>query len=218
MNIYPIIKNPSLVCGYDSLGGGCIINHLHFEFLMLDDFGNELNYLPIENRTCLSLFETQLKHKNETEISMFDGTSVLKVGKISEPFNCWKIECIVGQGGNDISEFENSYQNSVGHLTNLILSKLIDEEIPHNLIITNQGTTFYLVPRKFEDKKQEFNTCWNDLAGLVTCKEEKIFLEATQEKVDEFFKKEVSIEDEKFDEITKKIIEQVDSVYEMKKY
>ena len=72
MNIYPIVKNPSLICGYNSLGGGCIINHLHFEFLMLDDFENEINNLPIENRKTNLLFETQLKYKNEKEISMFD--------------------------------------------------------------------------------------------------------------------------------------------------
>ena len=47
MNIYPIVKNPTLICGYNSLGGGCIINHLHFEFFMLDDFGGEIPCLPI---------------------------------------------------------------------------------------------------------------------------------------------------------------------------
>ena len=59
LNIYQIIKNPSLICGYDSLGGGCEINHLHFEFFMLDDFNNEISNLPIENFDNKLLFETQ---------------------------------------------------------------------------------------------------------------------------------------------------------------
>ena len=88
MNIFPIVNNPSLICGYDSLGGGCIINHLHFEFLMLDDFKGEINNLPIENRNSNLLFETKLKYKNEKEISMFDGTTNLKVSEIKEPLVC----------------------------------------------------------------------------------------------------------------------------------
>ena len=57
---------------------------------------------------------------------------------------------------SDISAMENLFQNSISHIANLILSKLIDKEIPHNIIMTNQGKTFYLIPRKFEDRKQKY--------------------------------------------------------------
>ena len=219
MNIYPIINNPSLICGYDSLGGGCIINHLHFEFLMLDDFGTEISVLPIEERSSNLLFETKLKYKNEKEISMFDGTTTLKVSVIKEPLICWKIECILNQENNgEISAMENLFQNSISHLVNLILSKLIDKEIPHNMIMTNQGRTFYLIPRKFENKKHKINTCWNDLAGLITCKEQKTFDEIKEDEIDKFFKDEVSLESSNFQTLTQDIITQIDSVFEIKKY
>ena len=219
MNIYPIINNPSLICGYDSLGAGCIINHLHFEFLMLDDFGTEITVLPIEERSSNLLFETKLKYKNEKEISMFDGTTTLKVSEIKEPLICWKIECILNQENNgEISAMENLFQNSISHLVNLILSKLIDKEMPHNMVITNQGRTFYLIPRKFENKKHKINTCWNDLAGLITCKEQKTFDEIKEDEIDKFFKDEVSIESTNFQTLTQDIITQIDSVFEIKKY
>ena len=219
MNIYPIINNPSLICGYDSLGAGCIINHLHFEFLMLDDFGTEISVLPIEERSSNLLFETKLKYKNEKEISMFDGTTTLKVSEIKEPLICWKIECILNQENNgEISAMENLFQNSISHLVNLILSKLIDKEMPHNMVITNQGRTFYLIPRKFENKKHKINTCWNDLAGLITCKEQKTFDEIKEDEIDKFFKDEVSIESTNFQTLTQDIITQIDSVFEIKKY
>ena len=219
MNIYPIINNPSLICGYDSLGGGCIINHLHFEFLMLDDFGTEISVLPIEERSSNLLFETKLKYKNEKEISMFDGTTTLKVSVIKEPLICWKIECILNQENNgEISAMENLFQNSISHLVNLILSKLIDKEIPHNMVMTNQGRTFYLIPRKFENKKHKINTCWNDLAGLITCKEQKTFDEIKEDEIDKFFKDEVSLESNNFQTLTQDIITQIDSVFEIKKY
>ena len=219
MNIYPIINNPSLICGYDSLGAGCIINHLHFEFLMLDDFGTEISVLPIEERSSNLLFETKLKYKNEKEISMFDGTTTLKVSEIKEPLICWKIECILNQeNSGEISAMENLFQNSISHLVNLILSKLIDKEIPHNMVITNQGRTFYLIPRKFENKKHKINTCWNDLAGLITCKEQKTFDEIKEDEIDKFFKDEVSLESNNFQTLTQDIITQIDSVFEIKKY
>ena len=219
MNIYQIANNKSLICGYDSLGAGCVINQLHFEFLMLDDFANEINKLPIECRNSVPLFETKLKYKNEKEISMFDGTTTLKVSEIKEPLVCWKIECILNQQQNEgeISAMENLFQNSISHLVNLILSKLIDKEIPHNIVITNQGRTFYLIPRKFENKKHKFNTCWNDLAGLITCKEQKTFDEIKEDELNKFFKDEVSLEDNKFQDLTKDIITQIESVFEITK-
>ena len=219
MNIYPIINNPSLICGYDSLGAGCIINHLHFEFLMLDDFGTEISVLPIEERSSNLLFETKLKYKNEKEISMFDGTTTLKVSEIKEPLICWKIECILNQeNSGEISAMENLFQNSISHLVNLILTKLIDKEIPHNMVMTNQGRTFYLIPRKFENKKHKINTCWNDLAGLITCKEQKTFDEIKEDEIDKFFKDEVSLESSNFQTLTQDIITQIDSVFEIKKF
>ena len=113
---------------------------------------------------------------------------------------------------------ENLFQNSISHLVNLILTKLIDKEIPHNIIITNQGRTFYLIPRKFEKKEHKINTCWNDLAGLITCKEQKTFDEINEEWVNKFFKDEVSLESDKFQGLNNDIITQIDSIYEIKKY
>ena len=110
---------------------------------MLNDFGNEINSLPIEQRNSKLLFEKKLKYKNEKEISIFDGTTALKVSEIKESLESWKIECILNQEeSGEISSMENLFQNSISHLVNLILTKLIDKEIPHNIIITNQGRTF----------------------------------------------------------------------------
>jgi hypothetical protein len=219
MNIYQIANNKSLICGYDSLGAGCVINQLHFEFLMLDDFANEINKLPIECRNTYPLFETKLKYKNEKEISMFDGTTTINVNIIKEPLICWKIEARINKEENsDISAMENLFQNSISHIVNLLLSKLIDKEIPHNIIMTNQGKTFYVIPRKFEDKKQKYNSCWNDLSGLITCKDQKSFDEINEEEINKFFKDEISMESGEFDKINQDIITQIDSVFEITKF
>ena len=219
MNIYQIANNKSLICGYDSLNAGCVINQLHFEFLMLDDFSNEINKLPIEEIEDYPVFETKLKYKNDKEISMFDGTTSIKVSQIKEPFICWKIEAQTNkEENNDISAMENLYQNSIAHIVNLMLTKLIDKEIPHNITITNQGKTFYLMPRKPEDKKHKYNSCWNDLSGLITCKEQKSYDEINEEDIIKFFKYEISLENDEFKKLNEEILAQIDTVFEIIKY
>jgi len=61
-------NNSSLRLGYDSLGAGCIINHLHFELLFLDELG--LNMLPIELSTAIPIFTTNFENLDPEEISM----------------------------------------------------------------------------------------------------------------------------------------------------
>ena len=219
MNIYQIADNKSLICGYDSLNAGCVINQLHFEFLMLDDFSNEINKLPIEEREAFPIFETKLRYKNDKEISMFDGTTSIKVSQIKEPVVCWKIEAKTSNGeSNDISAMENLYQNSISHIVNLILTKLTDKEIPHNITLTDQGKTFYVIPRKPEEKKHKYNSCWNDLSGLITCREQQSYDEIDEEKINKFLKEEISLEKGKFDELNENIISQIDSVFEIIKF
>lgn len=214
INIFSLIKNDSLVCGYDSLGAGCTINHLHFEFLMLDDFkGEQINILPIESVKDILLFETKLVHKNKEEISMFDATSLIKLSKIVEPYFAWKIECI-----EDNNSMDSLYQVSISHIVNFLLSKLIDKQIPHNLILTHQGKVFYLIPRKFEDKSALYNSCWNDLGGLVTVKDENTFKENSLENYKKFLKEKVCLEQNKFDEINNMVINEIDNIYEIIKY
>lgn len=222
LQLFPIAKNNSLVCGYDSLGGGCVINHLHFEFLMLDDF-TDIPALPIESVNAFPVFETKLKHKKEEEISLFDCELTLRLSKISDYYAyCWKIEVVTDDAMTDGEHeepalMENTYQNSISHLANVFLSILTDQGIPHNLVITNQGKTFYLFPRKFEQKEHPVNTCWNDLSGLITCKTEEYYNSITEEKVVQFFKNNISLEDKDFEELTNKIVDKVDAIYEITK-
>jgi len=58
------------------LAAGCIINHLHFELLFLDDFEN-LNRLPIEKFETKKICSTFLKYMNEEEISIVTITIIL---------------------------------------------------------------------------------------------------------------------------------------------
>lgn len=61
-------NNPSLRLGYDSLGAGCIINHLHFELLFLDELG--ISMLPLELSTAIPMVSTNFENLDPNEISM----------------------------------------------------------------------------------------------------------------------------------------------------
>lgn len=70
LEIFNLTSNSSLRLGFDSLGAGCVINHLHFELLWLDDIGSDK--LAVERAENKKLFETNLVHlnKEENEISL----------------------------------------------------------------------------------------------------------------------------------------------------
>jgi hypothetical protein len=62
-------SNASLRLGYDSLGGGCYINQIHFETLFLSDYG--MSSFEIEDQAKSILFATKLQHyEQEEEIEM----------------------------------------------------------------------------------------------------------------------------------------------------
>jgi len=67
LEIFNLTKNNSLKLGFDSLGAGCFINHLHFECIWIEDFN--FNRLAIEDAFVNKLFDTnliyQVKEENE---------------------------------------------------------------------------------------------------------------------------------------------------------
>ena len=195
---------------------------------MLDDFSlNEMSTLPIDKAKSFPLMETRLKHKEEEEISLFDGTSLIMLSKIKEPIFGWKIECVSEQDEEqlqqeqlDILMMSNTslYQNSISHVVNVIMTKLIDGEIPHNLIIRNMGKVVYLFPRQFEKREHEINSCWNDIAGFVTCKNQSVYENINEEQIQLFFKENISLSENDVDKISNAVIEQISSVYELMKF
>ena len=64
--------------GYNSLGGGCSCNHLHFHVLWTDELLKSLpegstnvdSLLPIEIADKLPFYTTTLQHKDLNEINM----------------------------------------------------------------------------------------------------------------------------------------------------
>lgn len=51
---------------------------------------------------------------------------------------------------------------------------MIDKNIPHNLLISDEGMTLYIIPRKFDllIENVNFFTSFETLCGFIKCKGE----------------------------------------------
>jgi len=91
-------------------------------------------------------------------------------------------------------------------------------EIPHNLIVSEGGEAIYIIPRKFEKKNSEINSCWSDISGLLSLRQEKYFKEFESKDVDKFYQDEVTFDGGAFDEIIDKIVNKFNSIYIIKSF
>lgn len=97
----------------------------------------------------------------------------------------------------------------------MISTRLIESEIPHNLVIADKGRIIYIVPRKFDSQNLPINTCWNDLAGLVTVKHPEEFqdLVANEEKIMNILNEHVSLKEDDFSSLTESFLKFIGSIY-----
>ena len=63
------------------------------------------------------------------------------------------------------------------HTAGIVLNYLIDMNIPHNILIADEGMTLYIIPRKFDllIENVSFFTSFESLCGFVKCKTELAF-------------------------------------------
>jgi len=64
------------------------------------------------------------------------------------------------------------------HAAGVILNYLIEANIPHNILIADEGMTLYIIPRKFDlllEGDVNFYTSFESLCGFVKYKTESAF-------------------------------------------
>ena len=71
LQIFKISGSPSLRVGYNSMGADCIANNLHFHVLYADKLFPEIKQFPIETAEKALFFRSNLQHKSEEEINMY---------------------------------------------------------------------------------------------------------------------------------------------------
>ncbi len=91
------------------------------------------------------------------------------------------------------------------------MTKLIELKYPHNLIITENGTTVYVIPRHFEDNDLEISSSSFDLAGLVRVKNEDF----NSEKVSQLLADKIFLNEEEFSNLNMEVVQMISSIYEV---
>ena len=68
-------------------------------------------------------------------------------------------------------------QEALAHTAGVVLNYLIDKNIPHNILIADDGMTMYIIPRKFDllIENVNFSTSFETLCGFVKCKVESYY-------------------------------------------
>jgi hypothetical protein len=149
------------------MGADCIINNLHFHVLTTNNlFGNDKNF-PIEDADKNLFFKSTLKHIKNDEINMYN--CGIRFGEVlNYPLRALLIS-------PDINSEETSLedaQEALAHACGVVLNMMIEDNTPHNLLVTDEGMTVYIIPRKFDMliENVPFYTSFESLCGFIKFK------------------------------------------------
>lgn len=197
------------------MGADCISNSLHFhvvysDLLFQDATGQSV--FPIENAEKRLFFRSSLKHKSEDEVNMYN--CGVRFGEVVG----WPVKTLILSpdiNGEGEASLEDA-QEALSHTAGVVLNYLIDKNIPHNILIADEGMTLYIIPRKFDllIENVNFFTSFETLCGFVKCKLEPAFKNM---KADEFSKRVssgVSLKESEFEAIKKELVEKFLGEYE----
>ena len=129
--------------------------------------------LPKLIQTPLSI--STLQHKNKDEINMYNCS--VRFGEVGDD---WPLKCLLLSPdiGDDQQETAlEDAQEALAHTAGIVLNYLIDQNIPHNILITDDGMTLYVIPRKFDllIERVAFHTSFESLCGFVKFKNKQAY-------------------------------------------
>ena len=77
---------------------------------------------------------------------------------------------------DDNTELEDA-QEALAHAAGVVLNHLIEANIPHNILVADEGMTMYIIPRKFDMliENVQFFTSFESLCGFVKFKNEQAY-------------------------------------------
>ena len=93
---------------------------------------------------------------------------------------------------------------------------MIDLNIPHNLLVADEGMTIYIIPRKFDllIESVSFFTSFETLCGFLKCRTEVAYNAATTEKIQKELRESVSVSGEDFSRFKTELIAKFEKEYE----
>lgn len=107
-------------------------------------------------------------------------------------------------------------QDALAHTAGVVLNYFIDKNIPHNILIADEGMTMYIIPRKFDllIENVTFFTSFETLCGFVKFKVETSYKNMKSEDFKKRVMTGVSLKENEFEAIKKDLIEKFMGEYE----
>lgn len=146
LQAFKVSNKPGLRFGYNSMGADCITNNLHFHALCTEDlYGQADAVFPIEQAEKNLLFTTSLKHRQEDELNMY--SCGVRFGEtVNFPVRALLISPTIESEDTSLEDA----QDSLAHACGVVFNHLIDANIPHNVLVADEGMTVFVIPRKFD--------------------------------------------------------------------
>ena len=131
----------------------------------------------------------------------------------------WPVKCLLLSP--DIGEEQQETgledaQEALAHTAGIVLNYLIDQNIPHNILIADDGMTLYVIPRKFDllIERVSFYTSFESLCGFVKFKNKQAYDQVSHEDFFEQLKSNVSLGKEDFDRMKEELVAKFTKEYE----
>lgn len=200
------------------MGADCIINNLHMHVLTTTNLyqlpegpESQEKTLPIESADKRLFFKSNLQHKDKEEINMFN--CGVRFGEVLNfPIKALLISPDITSEDTSLEDAQEALSHACGVAINL----MIDLNMPHNLLVTDEGMTVFVIPRKFDMLIDEvpFYTSFESLCGFVKFKTQQSFAQATEESICQLMSEKVSLSPVEFDEFKGKLMSKFMKEYE----
>jgi hypothetical protein len=108
-------------------------------------------------------------------------------------------------------------QEALAHACGVAINLMIDLNIPHNILITDEGMTVFLLPRKFDMliDKVPFYTSFESLCGFVKYKTELSYQASSEASIAQLMADQVSLGQKEFadfkDQLAAKFMKEYES-------
>lgn len=196
------------------MGADCAINNLHFHLVDTENiFGNPEAQFPIEEAEKQLFFSSNLQHLDKSELNMYN--CGVRFGELLNwPIRSMLLSPELGSGKETLDDA----QEALTHAAGVVINHMIETNMPHNILIADEGMTMYIMPRKFDmllDESVNFYTSFESLSGFTKFKTEQAFDQASSgNPIAETLANHVSLDAEEWEEFKANIMNKFSSEYE----
>ena len=141
------------------------------------------------------------------------------MGVILSETNNYCMRSLILQPDGIVSEDNiDQAQESLSYVSALISDILLTSNIPHNMLITEGGMVFYIIPRHFDGNipSADYATTFLDLSGAFSCLSHDVYANSDHLKFIEYCQKFVSLTNSEFENMKQTVLMKLDAQYEGK--